>query len=113
AAIAHEHGPDALRAWLRAMAANGVRLYDGNATIVRAIAHGEIDLGLTDTDDVWAAQRNGWPVAMVFERRDEPAPSDPAALFSRGPLLIPNTIALVRGGPNPDAARRLVDFLLS
>ena len=30
-----------------------------------------------------------------------------------GTLLIPNTLAIIRGGPNPAAARRLVDYLLS
>ena len=29
-----------------------------------------------------------------------------------GALLIPNTVALVRGGPHPDAGRRLIDYLL-
>ena len=30
-----------------------------------------------------------------------------------GTLYLPNTVAIVRGGPNPDGARKLVDFLLS
>jgi iron(III) transport system substrate-binding protein len=29
-----------------------------------------------------------------------------------GALLIPNTVALVRGGPHPEAGRRLIDYLL-
>ena len=28
-------------------------------------------------------------------------------------MWIPSTVALIRGGPNPDQARRLIDFLLS
>ena len=35
------------------------------------------------------------------------APDDP------GLIVIPNTVSLVTGGPHPEAARRLVDFLLS
>ncbi len=30
-----------------------------------------------------------------------------------GTLLIPNTVALVEGGPRPDLGKQLVDFLLS
>ncbi len=101
-------GADAFEAWLAALRDNGVRVYDGNATVVRKIAEGEIDVGLTDTDDVWVAQRNGWDVGYMFEAT-EPAS---AATFSPGPLLIPNTVSIVRGGPNPDAARRLAEYLI-
>lgn len=112
AALLHADGPEAFRAWLEAMKANGLRLYDGNATIVRAVAQGEIDVGLTDTDDVWAGQRNGWPVAAAFERRADEDGSA-GAVRSRGALLMPNTVAKVRGGPNPERAGALIDFLLS
>ena len=30
-----------------------------------------------------------------------------------GALLIPNTVALINGGPNPETAKILIDFLLS
>ena len=30
-----------------------------------------------------------------------------------GTLFIPNTVAVIHGCPNPDGARKLVDFLLS
>src|SRR5205807_8622228 len=30
-----------------------------------------------------------------------------------GTLVIPNTVALVAGAPNPENARRLIDYLLS
>ena len=30
-----------------------------------------------------------------------------------GTLFIPNTLAIIRGSPNPDGARTLVDYLLS
>jgi iron(III) transport system substrate-binding protein len=103
-------GPDATEAWLRRMRENGLRLYDGNATVVRAVAHGEIDLGLTDTDDVWAGQREGWPVELVFEAPDAGGAD---GLCSFGPMLIPNTVAMMRGGPNPAAAARLIEFILS
>jgi iron(III) transport system substrate-binding protein len=102
-------GADGFRAWLEGMKANGLRLYDGNATIVRAARLGEIDVGLTDTDDVWAGQRNGWKVEPIFEKQG----IERLGLTSMGPVLLPNTVAMVAGGPNPDNAARLIDYLLS
>jgi iron(III) transport system substrate-binding protein len=104
-------GAEQTEQWLRDMRANGMRMYDGNASVVRAVAHGEIDLALTDTDDVWAGQRNDWPVELVYETSD--SGETPEGLCSFGPMLIPNTVAKVRGGPNPDAAAILIDFILS
>lgn len=111
AALVAMWGEAAAASWMADVAGHGVRLYDGNASVVRAVAAGEADVGLTDTDDVWAGQRNGWPVELVYARHDLPAASDGGRAF--GPLVIPNTVARVRGGPNPEAAARLIDFLLS
>lgn len=112
AALVALWGEDAARDWLVRLRERGVRLLDGNSAVVRAVAMGEADLGLTDTDDVWSGQRQGWPVDLVYIRHDAPARAGSPAI-SAGPLLIPNTVSLVKGGPNPEAARRLAAFLLS
>lgn len=120
AALAHVFGPDGLRLWLEMMAKNDLRLYDGNMSVVRAVATGELHVGLTDTDDVWAGQRNAWPVDLVYEPNDVAAnptasyPPPPEAFkVGWGAIVLPNTAALVKGGPNPEAGQRLMDFLLS
>ncbi len=110
-----EHGEDAVRLWLMELVGNGVRLYDGNASVVRAVAFGEIDVGLTDTDDVYVGKDNQWPVEMAFETADKITKGTMAqkGLPSAGTLVIPFTIAKVRGGPNPNQAARLASFLVS
>lgn len=108
AALVARHGEGPVRDWLGLMKQNDVRIFDGNMSVVRAVAQAEVDVGLTDTDDVWAGRRNGWPVSMVFE-----TPAKMPFGETMGPLIIPNTAAVVRGGPAPAAAGRLVDFLLS
>jgi iron(III) transport system substrate-binding protein len=116
AALIAVHGEEETRRWLLAMINNGVRLYDGNASVVRAVAFGEIDVGLTDTDDVFAGRANDWAVDMVFESMDRvPARNAqrPAGLPSMGAVVIPNTAGLVRGGPNPNQATRLLNFIFS
>lgn len=102
AAILAARGEDAFIAWLKGLRAAGVRLLDGNAAIARAVATGELHVGLTDSDDVFAGQQQGWPIAASFERE-----------ASRTLVLIPNTVARVAGGPGGDGASALVDFLLS
>jgi iron(III) transport system substrate-binding protein len=106
----HHVMPMYYEAFLEGLAANDVKLLPGgNAAVVRALAEGQADLGLTDTDDVWAAQARGLDVALVYPRHDvgeAPAPGT-------GTLLVPNTVGLVAGGHDPEGGARLVEFLLS
>ncbi len=113
AALVALAGEAKVEAWLTALRDNGVRLYDGNASVVRAIANAEIDVGLTDSDDVFAGLRNGWAVGMTYEPRDaEPEKTD--GLPSFGTIMLPNTVGLIKkpGGVAKDA-RALAEFLLS
>jgi iron(III) transport system substrate-binding protein len=96
------YGPDRARQILQRLKDNGVRIVSGNSTAVRMVATGQADICFTDTDDIYAGQRNGWPVAMNYLDQG-----------GDGVLTIPNTAALVKGGPNPENARILLRFLLS
>jgi len=96
-------------AFVDGLADNNARLLSGgNAGVVDAVARGEADIGMTDTDDVWAARANGLGVELIYPRhhRDD-------AVAGGGTLVIPNTVARVANGPNPDHAGRLIDYLLS
>jgi len=96
------YGPGRTVEMLFALKANNVRLVEGNSTAVRMVATGQADVCFTDTDDVYAAQRNGWPVAM-----------NPLDQGGDGSLAIPNTAAVIKGAPHPQQAAKLMDFLLS
>lgn len=127
AALVALHGPEAFRSWLELLKANEVRLYDGNSAVARALGMGEIDVGLTDTDDVRAAQRNAWPVSMNFEMAEGKVASSPSEespggavakqearpLPSVGPLAIPNTVAIIKGCRHPKEAQLLAEYILS
>ena len=99
--------PGIYTAFLEGLAANEVRVLTSNAGVVRAIAGGEADFGMTDTDDVWAAREQGANMELVYPRH---SPEDGEGT---GTLLIPNTVSRVAGGPNADTAAQLIDFLLS
>ncbi|MBI1189190.1 MAG: extracellular solute-binding protein [Tepidisphaera sp.] len=106
------HGADAARDYLQALSDNQVRLYDGNSAVVRALSTGEIDIGLTDSDDALEGIGQNWPIQFNFEQVDPPK-KQIKGLPSEGPLLLPNTVGVVRGCPHPNEARKLADFLLS
>ncbi len=96
------YGFDRAREILQALKKNEVRLVAGNSTAVRMVATGQADICFTDTDDVYAAQRNGWPVAMNYLDQG-----------GDGALAIPNTAAVISGAVHPEEAGELMDFLLS
>ncbi len=96
------YGGERATAILKGLKTNEVRMVDGNSTAVRMVATGQADVCLTDTDDVYAAQRNGWPVAMNYLDQG-----------GDGVLVIPNTVAVIKGAPHPEEAEALLEFLLS
>jgi iron(III) transport system substrate-binding protein len=103
----HDTKPgDGWNQWLGGMASNEVRMHPGgNAGVVDAVRRGEAMLGLTDADDVRAANRAGASLAMVLPRHG-PATGE-------GPMLMPNTVAIVQGAPHPRSAAMLADWLCS
>lgn len=90
------------RAYLSALRDGGATVVDGNSVAVRALVAGRVDFAATDSDDVWVARRAGESVDMVMPKHGE-----------GGTLLIPCTVALVCGAPQSEAARKLVDHLVS
>ncbi len=104
-----EHAaPGTFDAFVDALVANRpMVLTSGNAGVVDAVARGEADVGMTDTDDVFAAQARGVRVVAVYPRHAHD-PLHPAG----GTFVIPNTVAMVAGAPHPEAARRFISFML-
>lgn len=123
AILADTLGRGALGDLLVAMKNNGLRVYDGNGAVARAIGNGEIHVGLVDSDDVFAGQREGWPIGMAFIRcpnpmakrvtRENPQWGELQRVAKTGTILLPNTVSRVRGGQNLKDAGGFVEFLLS
>jgi iron(III) transport system substrate-binding protein len=79
-------------------------IQSGNKQVAESVAAGSLAFGLTDTDDAVVEIEKGMPVAIVYPDQGE---------GQLGTLFIPNTLALVKGSPNPREAEKLLDFLLS
>ena len=88
--------------FFRRLKANAVRVVDGNSVVRDLVARGEVKVGLTDTDDVNVAMKNGQPVGLVLPDRN-----------GLGVPVMPNMVSLIANAPHADEGRRLVDYLLS
>jgi iron(III) transport system substrate-binding protein len=104
--LGEEKGFDLLRR-LRENGSDGGKRTDwlqpGNAKVRERVADGTFHLGLTDTDDVYVARDRQRAVDMVLLEQTAAWP---------GVYLIPNTVALLKGGPHPEEAKKFIDFLL-
>ncbi len=101
-------------AWCRALAANKPFVVDGNSVVVKFVGRGEAWIGLTDSDDVFAGQREGAPVSML-PLTPSLSPSDGERVAEgrvRGEmLLIPNTVGVIRNAPHSANAQKLFEYL--
>lgn len=96
-------GEEAARQFFLDLKANEVQILAGNKQVAQAVSQGQIAFGLTDTDDAIVEIEAGRPVAIIYP--DQGADQ-------MGTLFIPNTLAIIKGCPHPEEARRLVDYLL-
>jgi iron(III) transport system substrate-binding protein len=100
-------GPDKAKEYYRALKANGVAISPGNKQAAEWVGKGQYWVGVTDTDDAMEEKRDHPDdVVVIFPDRDAPQ-------GRMGTLYIPNTVAIIKGCPNPEGARKLVDYLLS
>ena len=90
-------GEQKWESWCRALAANKPFLVDGNSVVAKMVGSGEAWIGLTDSDDIAAEQRDGRPIV--------PLP------MNEETRLIPNTVAVIRFAAHETAAERLFEYL--
>ena len=97
-------GEDQAKDYFRRLKANEAQVHSGNKQVALAVAAGKMAFGLTDTDDAIIEIENGRPVEIVYPDREAD---------QLGTLFIPNTVAIIKGCPHPEAAKKLVDYVLS
>jgi iron(III) transport system substrate-binding protein len=95
-------GPKKAADYFRRLHANGIALVGGNAEVANAVGAGTYMVGLTDSDSITAALANGGRLTQVVPDQQ-----------SEGTLAMPTTVALVKGAPHEEAAKKLIDFLAS
>ena len=103
-------GAQRAEAYFESLLANDVKILEGNSTVRDRVVSGELDVGLTDTDDAAVAIARGAPIGIVFPDQEPSVLSPDRPL---GTFLIPNTVALIAGGPNPEAGKKFIEFVVS
>lgn len=107
-ALRQHWGAEGWTAWCGALAANRPFLEEGNSHVVRRVARGEALLGLTDSDDVRAAVREGLPVrALPLEGLSLSMPNT-VALVARSDGIRPQAETLVAYLRSPEVESRLM-----
>lgn len=85
--------------WYGDLRAAKVRILPGNGDVARAVADGDLNFGWTDTDDYLAQKKRGKPIFAAQTQTDN--------------VIVPGAVALVKGAPNPENARKLFDAIAS
>lgn len=102
AALFATWGDERARAFMSGLRSNQVRIASSNGEVKRLVVAGEVAFGLADTDDAHEALQAGAAIDVVYPDQD-----------GMGTLVMPTTVLLLRAGPHPEPARRLIDFLLT
>lgn len=97
-------GDEEAKKYFRAIKDNGVSILSGNKQVAQAVGKGQLAFGMTDTDDAMGELAEGSPVAIVYPDGGKD---------QLGTLFLPNTIAVIKGGPHPEQAEALASHLLS
>ncbi|MBL9079178.1 MAG: extracellular solute-binding protein [Planctomycetes bacterium] len=97
-------GDEAFTRFLDGLFTNEVKLLAGNGASLREVRDGKLAWAFTDTDDYHVAKSKGFPVACVFPDQHD---------GGVGTMLIPNSVALIKGGPNQAAGKQLIDKILA
>jgi iron(III) transport system substrate-binding protein len=104
AALFNIWGDDRGRSFLEEMKKNSVRISTSNGESADFVASGDAEFSLVDSDDAYNRTQQGKPVDTVYPDQQQ---------GGVGVLIVPNAAVLIKGGPHPDEALRLIDFLLS
>ena len=83
---------------------NGVALSTSNGESADLVAQGRYDFALVDSDDAISRIQKGSPIKIVYPDQGQ---------NGLGVLVIPNAVMLIKNAPHPQAAKKLMDYLLS
>lgn len=93
-------GDDGADGWNTVSAVvKNARVLGSSSLPPKGVDEGEYALALTNENTAWKYAQAGGPVGWIYP--------------VEGTATIPDSVAIVKGGANPDAARKFMDFLFS
>jgi iron(III) transport system substrate-binding protein len=105
AALAVRWGKAQTLEYFRALKRNGVRVLPGNGVVAENVIQSDLSAGVTDSDDFYAATR-------ALPNSQNKFRFTPFASSSTQAVLIPGSVAILKGAPHSANARKLVDAIL-
>ena len=90
--------------FMQKMKENGVKIATSNGESTTLVTNKEFVFSLVDSDDATNVIRDGKPVRQIYPDQEE---------GGLGCLVLPNAGVLIKGGPNPENGKKLLDYLLS
>jgi iron(III) transport system substrate-binding protein len=97
-------GDEKAKNFLSEMKSNNVKIATSNGESADFVASGDSAFGLVDSDDAANRIKQGKPVEMIYPDQGD----DEAGCF-----IVPNAVVLIKNGPHPESAKKLIDYLLS
>lgn len=97
-------GDDKAKDFMERMKGNGVKVSTSNGESTALVTNEEFMFSLVDSDDATNAIRDGKPVKQIYPDQEE---------GGLGCLVLPNAMVLIKGGPNPENGKKLINYLLS
>ena len=97
-------GDERAKTFMNDMKRNGVKITTSNGESADFVADGQVDFSLVDSDDAVNRKKQGKPVEMIYPDQDGDG---------LGVLILPNAVAMIKGGPHAENGKRLIDYLLS
>jgi len=103
-AIFSHLGENEAKEFFEKLSKQNIRIVDGNSVVRDLVVDGQLIFGITDTDDAIGALEKSEHVKIIFPDQED---------NQMGTLIVPNTVALIKGAPNIDNAKVFMDYILS
>jgi len=97
-------GDEKGKTFMENMKKNGVKLSTSNGESADFVASGNFDFSLVDSDDVFNRIKQGKDVEIIYPDQGENEP---------GCFMVPNAVLFIKGSPNSENGKKLIDYLLS
>jgi len=97
-------GAEEAKEYFTALKTAGISVLEGNSVVKDYVSQKKLVMGLTDTDDALSEMAENKELDILFLDQ---------GTEDMGTMIVPNTVAQIKGAPHPTEADAFMEFLLS
>lgn len=97
-------GADKAKGYFTSLKTGGISVLEGNSVVKDYVSQKKLYMGLTDTDDALSEMEKNSELDILFLDQ---------GTADMGTMIVPNTVAQIKGAPHPAEADAFMEFLLS